>query len=153
MGQYDEELSRKDKPWSFDSSEVEHIPPIMKHLTHQDQYFEQDSGITTIQLVLDGLLEQLPEEMEEAIRLVHLSGLSYRSVARSLGIDHKTVKNRAEKGLEILREKLTNTVWLSTLISDSIPAGVLSEDKIKPVISVASILSNLLPIKSGNEAE
>lgn len=138
------------RQWLFDPQHVDSIGPILSKLVHYDKYFEEEEGQTTLQIVLDKILEELPEELEECVRLIFLAGMSQRSAARTIGVDHKTVKARADKGVKILRKKLTDTVWLSALIG-----GMLPEEpevtKASSSENVFKVLNGLTEIRSGND--
>jgi hypothetical protein len=108
-------------------------------------------GETTLSIVLDKILEELPPELEEAVRLVYLAGISYRSAARTVGCDHKTIKARAERGIDKLRKRLTDTVWLSSLINGMIPQGVVENPKVTSPEKVFTVLNNLSTIRSDRE--
>jgi hypothetical protein len=121
---------------------VESIAPIMSKLVHYDEYFVEEEGDTTLAIVLDKMLEDLPEDLRGPVSLVYLSGLSYRNAGRTLGIDHKTVKARAERGVAVLRSRLTDTAWVAALLD-----GMLPEQAALPKVSspekVAGILQSL----------
>lgn len=133
----------KDRHWLFDHTDVESIPGISNKLVHYDEYFVEDDGYeSTLAIIIDKLLEDLPEDLRAPVSLVYLSGISYRSAGRTLNIDHKTVKSRADKGIEILRHKLTDTAWIVSLLEGLIPEESGSE-KITSPEKVAGILSSL----------
>jgi hypothetical protein len=121
---------------------VESIAPIMSKLVHYDEYFVEEEGDTTLAIVLDKMLEDLPEDLRGPVSLVYLSGVSYRNAGRTLGIDHKTVKARAERGVAVLRSRLTDTAWVAALLD-----GMLPEQAALPKVSspekVAGILQSL----------
>jgi DNA-directed RNA polymerase specialized sigma24 family protein len=110
-----------DRHWIFDPTSVESIAPIMNKLVHYDQYFVEEEGDSTLAIVLDKMLEDLPEDLRAPVSLVYLSGVSYRNAGRTLGIDHKTVKARAERGINILRSRLTDTAWVAALLDGMLP--------------------------------
>jgi DNA-directed RNA polymerase specialized sigma24 family protein len=110
-----------DRHWVFDPTSVESITPIMSKLAHYDEYFAEESADSTLAIVLDKMLEDLPEELRAPVSLIHLSGVSYRSAGRTLNLDHKTVKSRAEKGIAIMRSRLKDTAWVAVLLEGSLP--------------------------------
>lgn len=133
----------KDRHWLFDHSDVESIPTINNHLVHYDEYFVEEDGYeSTLAIIIDKLLEDLPEELRLPVSLVYLSGVSYRSAGRTLNLDHKTVKSRADRGIEILRVRLKDTAWVATLLNGMLPEESEHET---PAIkdNVAGILSSL----------
>ncbi len=140
-----------DRHWLFDPQSVEMISPILNKLVANDTYFENEDGATTLGIVLDKILEELPPELEEAVRLVHLAGISYRSAARTVGVDHKTIKARAERGVVILRNRLTDTIWLSSLLSGAVPEDAMVTEKVQSEESVFGVLSGLSNIRSNYE--
>jgi DNA-directed RNA polymerase specialized sigma24 family protein len=135
--------------WLFDQNDVESIPAISNALVQIDTYFDEDPSYeTTLAIIMDKLLEDLPENYKASVSLVHLSGLSYRKAGLVLNLDHKTVKSRATKGLEILREKLTDTAWITTLLKGSLPeTEEETPDRITSDERVASIIKSLAPKK------
>lgn len=137
--------------WLFDPQDFETIGPILNKLAVYDEYFVQESGTTTLAIVLDNILEELPPELEEAVRLTHLAGISYRSAAKVIGCDHKTVKARSERGITALRKRLTDTVWLASLISGMIPDQDVELPKVTSPEKVLGILNGITSIRSGNE--
>lgn len=140
-----------DKNWIFDPQDVETIAPILEKLAVYDTYFEDVNGETTLSIVLDKILEELPPELEEAVRLVYLAGISYRSAARTVGCDHKTIKARADRGVDRLRKRLTDTVWLSSLINGMVPNGVIESPKVTSPDKVFKVLTDLSTIRSDRE--
>jgi DNA-directed RNA polymerase specialized sigma24 family protein len=136
-----------DRHWLFDSNDVESIPTISNALVHYDTYFEEERDYeTTLAIVLDKLLDNLPEELRSPVSLVYLSGVSYRSAGRTLGLDHKTVKLRADKGIKALRDRLKDTAWIATLLDGSLP-DEYEEEKISSDESVLQILNKIQPKK------
>lgn len=140
----------KSRQWLFDPQHVDSIAPILNKLVYYDKYFVEEEGQTTLQIVLDKILEELPKDLEESVRLIYLAGMSQRSAAKTLGVDHKTVKARADKGISILKKKLTDTVWLASLIG-----GMLPEEKEQVKVSssekVFNVLNGLTEIRSNND--
>lgn len=138
------------KHWLFDPQQIDSIGPILSKLVTYDVYFQEEEGQTTLQIVLDKILEELPDELEECVRLIYLAGMSQRSAARTIGVDHKTVKARADKGIKILRKRLTDTVWLASLIGNMLPLD--SEvSKVSAPEKVFKVLNGLNEIRSGND--
>jgi DNA-directed RNA polymerase specialized sigma24 family protein len=131
-----------DRSWSFDPTTVESIAPIMSKLVHYDEYFVEQEGDSTLAIVLDKMLDDLPEDLRGSVSLVYLSGVSYRSAGRTLGLDHKTVKSRAERGVKIMRNRLMDTAWVAALLE-----GMLPENSELPRVAspekVAGILQSL----------
>jgi predicted DNA-binding protein (UPF0251 family) len=136
--------------WLFDPQTVDSIGPILSKLITYDVYFAEEEGVTTLQIVLDKILDELPPELEEAVRLTYLAGISYRSAGKTIGVDHKTVKARADKGITQLRKRLTDTVWLATLIRNMIPEDedILRVSSPERMLNVLDGLSN---IRSSND--
>lgn len=141
----------KDKHWLFDPQDVHTMPPILSKLSMFDEYFIDEQGETTLSIVLDRILDELPPHIEEAVRLVYLAGVSYRSAARTIGVDHKTIKARADKGVILLRKRLTDTVWLASLLNGMLPEGAVSVQKVTSPEKVFNILNNLSTIRSDRE--
>jgi hypothetical protein len=132
-----------DRHWVFDPTSVEMITPIMNKLVHHDEYFVDEQGDSTLAIVLDKMLEDLPEDLRGPVSLVHLSGVSYRSAGRTLNLDHKTVKSRAEKGIAILRARLKDTAWVAALLDGALPEDDRPEVKLSSPERVVGILQSL----------
>jgi hypothetical protein len=132
-----------DRHWVFDPTSVEMITPIMNKLVHHDEYFVDEQGDSTLAIVLDKMLEDLPEDLRGPVSLVHLSGVSYRSAGRTLNLDHKTVKSRAEKGIAILRARLKDTAWVAALLDGALPEDDRPEIKLSSPERVVGILQSL----------
>jgi len=135
------------KHWLYDPQSIDSIGPILSKLVVYDTYFQEEEGQTTLQIVLDKILEELPDELEEAVRMIYLAGMSHRSAARTIGVDHKTSKARADKGIKILKKQLTDTVWLTSLLNGVIPKD---EEVIKANSpeKIFNVLNNLSTIRS-----
>jgi hypothetical protein len=132
-----------DRHWVFDPTSVEMITPIMNKLVHHDEYFVDEQGDSTLAIVLDKMLEDLPEDLRGPVSLVYLSGVSYRSAGRTLNLDHKTVKSRAEKGIAILRSRLKDTAWVAALLDGALPEDDRPEVKLSSPERVVGILQSL----------
>lgn len=132
------------KNWSFDPAQAESIGPIRDALVHYDEYFaEEESGASTLSIVLDKILADLPEEFQEPVKLVHLQGKSFRAAAKILGIDHKTVKSRVDRGVELLRARLVDSVWIAEMLRGYIPKDEILEERRPQGDKVANIISTL----------
>jgi hypothetical protein len=138
------------KNWSFDPSSVDGIAPIRDALVHYDSYFDEaPEGISTLAIVLDKILEDLPEELQAPVRLVYLEGKSHRAAAKILSIDHKTVKARSDRGINILRTKLVDSVWIAEMLRGYIPKDEILNEHRPSGEKVTNILSTL---KVNNDA-
>lgn len=138
------------KTWLFSPQDLDTLTPILQKLVTYDEYFIQDSGQTTLQIVLDTILDELPSHLEEAVRLVYLAGLSYRSAGRTIGVDHKTVKARADKGIDKLKKRLNDTVWLASLIKGMLPENI-DTPKVSSPEKIFNVLKNMESIGSNHE--
>lgn len=131
------------KHWVFDPRQAESITPIMSKLIHQDVYFEEEDLETTLIKVLDKLLDELPEDQKLAVRAMYLTGMTQRAAARSLGVDHKTVKLRAQKGVEALRQRLTDSAWIADLLAGAVPADEVPAKKLAAPDALMTVLRRL----------
>lgn len=118
------------KTWLFDPSTAENIGAIRDALVHNDEYFFEDDGTTTLAIVMDRILDDLPEDIGEAVRLVHLEGRSFRAAGRILGVDHKTIKSRVEKGVDAMRKRLVDSVWIAEMLRGYLPSDELKNGKL-----------------------
>lgn len=131
------------KTWLFDPSTVEHIGVLRDALVHYDEYFFETEGTTTLGMVMDKILDDLPEEIAEPVRLVHLEGRSLRAAGRILGIDHKTVKARVDKGVDAMRQRLTDSVWIAEMLRGYLPSEELNNKALAPQEDVANVIKSL----------
>jgi hypothetical protein len=144
MTQYKGQTGCARKHWLFDPSRAEGISPIMEKLVHVDVYFDSDEDMETVLIkVLDRLLDELPEDQRLAVRAVYLTGMTLRAAARSLGVDHKTVKLRAEKGVEAMRQRLTDTAWIADMLAGAIPVSDVPTRKLSSADGMMGVLRKL----------
>lgn len=144
MTQYKGQTGGDRKHWLFDPSRAEGIAPIMEKLVHVDVYFDSDDDIETVLIkVLDRLLDELPEDQRLAVRAVYLTGMTLRAASRSLGVDHKTVKLRAEKGVEAMRQRLTDTAWIADMLAGAVPADEVPTRKLSSADGMMGVLRKL----------
>lgn len=142
--QYRGQTGGSKKHWLFDPSQAEAIGPIIAKLTHTDVYFDSTEETETVLMkVLDKLLADLPEDQRLAVRAIYLTGMTLRGAARALGVDHKTVKLRALKGVEGMRQRLTDTAWISGMLSSAIPADETISKKLSSPDAIMQVLSRL----------
>jgi hypothetical protein len=115
----------------------------MSKLVHEDVYFEGEDMETVLIKILDKLLEELPEDQRLAVRAIYLSGMTLRAAARSLGVDHKTVKLRAQKGVEALKQRLNDSAWIADLLSGAVPEDEVPTKKLGTSAGVLNVLQKL----------
>lgn len=133
------------KTWVFDPSSAEDMAPIRDALTArsaEDEFFDDDYGTTTLAMVMDKILDDLPKDLAEAVRLVHINGASLRSAAKTIGVDHKTVKARVAKGVAMMRVRLVDSVWIAEMLRGYLPADEIVNTKVRGE-NVARILKTL----------
>jgi hypothetical protein len=109
------------RTWLFDPSTVHEIPQIQGKMVHYDEYDSMPSQDKIITFVLDHLIDMLPSEEAEAIRMLHIEQQSMRASGREIGVDHKTVGARAKRGLETVRRKIATTPWLADFLQGTLP--------------------------------
>ena len=144
MTQYKGQTGGARKHWLFDPSRAEGISPIMEKLVHVDVYFDSDEDMETVLIkVLDRLLDELPEDQRLAVRAVYLTGMTLRAAARSLGVDHKTVKLRAAKGVEAMRQRLTDTAGIADMLAGAIPVSEVPTPKLSSADGMMGVLRKL----------
>jgi len=144
MTQYRGQTGGERKHWLFDPARAEGIAPIMEKLVHEDIYFDGEDDMETVLIkVLDRLLDELPEDQRLSVRAVYLTGMTLRAAARSLGVDHKTVKLRAEKGVEAMRQRLTDTAWIADMLSGAVPADEVPTRKLSSSDGMMGVLRKL----------
>jgi len=79
-------------------------------------------------IVMDQLLDDLPPDQEEAVRLIHLAGLSQHKAAAIIGVTHKTAAARARRGVAAMRKRLEDSVWLADLLKGQIPEEFTNQE-------------------------
>jgi DNA-directed RNA polymerase specialized sigma24 family protein len=131
------------KTWVFDPASLEEIGPIRDALVHHDVYFDEDEGMTTLAIVMDKILDDLPPDLAEAVRLVHLNGSSFRSAAKIIGVDHKTVKARVVRGVDLMRQRLTDSVWIAEMLRGYLPADEIARARTVRGESVSRIIKTM----------
>lgn len=140
------------KNWSFGHDEIDAIPAIRDALVHHDTYFfEGPAEDTTLSIVLDRLLADLPAEQAEPIKLVYLEGRSLREAAIVLGVDHKTVRSRANKGIEALKKRLVDSMWVASMLRPYIPKDEITADEALGKNDIATILDTLKGVRDEQE--
>ena len=115
------------KHWLYDPHTIHEIPQIQSKMVHYDEYESMPSQDRIITFVLDHLVATLPPEEADAVRMMHIERMTMRAAGRELGVDHKTVGNRAARGLEKIKKKITRTPWLSDFLQGSLPEGEAPE--------------------------
>lgn len=106
------------------------------HLTlaasYHDEYpsLSDGAGDRSLGLVVDQLLEGLPEPQRRCIELVVLSRLSYRDAAEFMGWhtagskpDGKKAWRAVRTGLERLRRRLDGDGWPQAIAGHRLPGG------------------------------
>jgi DNA-directed RNA polymerase specialized sigma24 family protein len=122
------------KTWVFDPASAENMAPIRNALTvrsAEDEFFDEEQGMTTLAIVMDKILDDLPRDLADAVRLVHIKGCSLRSAAKTLGVDHKTVKARVAKGLAMMHVRLVDSVWVAEMLRGYIPADEIVNTRVR----------------------
>jgi DNA-directed RNA polymerase specialized sigma24 family protein len=133
------------KTWSFDPAQLEDMSPIRDALTArsaEEEFLDEDQGMTTLAIVMDKILDDLPQDLADAVRLVHLRGMSLRSAAKVLKVDHKTVKSRVGKGVDLMRKRLTDSVWIAEMLRGYIPRDEITNTPVEKN-NIAQIMKTL----------
>ncbi len=78
-----------------------------KDLSQSDNDPVQQIGIRELGEILDAELTKLPEQFREVIVLTQIEGLSRLEAASRLGITVAAVKDRLERGRELLQRRIT----------------------------------------------
>lgn len=132
------------KTWSFDPADVDNLGPIRDALVHEDVYFFEEEEMTTLAIVMDKILDDLPKDLADAVRLVHLKGMSLRSAAKVLQVDHKTVKARVTKGIALMKTRLTDSVWIAEMLRGYLPADEIMAASTPEGNNVRDIIKTLI---------
>lgn len=124
------------KRTSLDPSWFEH-GAIAKQTATLDTYPSSDADATpgALLMVLDEMVQQLPEPDRSAVQMTVMSGYSYQEAAEMLEpqlgrlVDRKTLWRWARRGLLTVKERLGDAPWASVLTEGRIP---LLDDDILP---------------------
>ncbi|WP_172594515.1 RNA polymerase sigma factor [Mariniphaga sediminis] len=65
-----------------------------------------------LKLLLAQLIESMPEKRKEVFKLSRYEGLSYKEIAKKLGISEHTVDTQIRKALSYLKENLKKTTFV-----------------------------------------
>jgi DNA-directed RNA polymerase specialized sigma24 family protein len=141
------------RSWLFSTNDDQLPGSIRDQLVHYDTYFDEDEGdMNTLAIVMDHVLDQLPPDQADAVRLIYLQGMTHRQAGRMLGVDHKTAKSRADKGVETMRSRLVDSVWIAEMLRGYIPADELTSDPAPSSNArVADVLGGLRSVDDESE--
>lgn len=134
------------KTWVFDPAQVEQMGQIRDALlapSAEDEYFNDEDPMTTLAIVMDKILDDLPQDIAQAVSLVHLNGMSLRAAAKILKVDHKTVKARAQKGVDMMRVRLTDSVWVAEMLRGYLPADEITSTPIESSNNLVDVIRTL----------
>lgn len=81
-----------------DAGALEHLPELRASLNPDQTHLEREEGL------IHSLLEQLPPNQAEAVRLRVLDELTYSEIAKKLGRGEPSVRQLVSRGLARLRE-------------------------------------------------
>lgn len=132
------------KSWLFDPSTIQDIEPIRNALVHWDSYFDADQDKeSTLSIVLDWILEDMPEDLSESVRLVYLEGKTFRAAGRVLGVDHKTVAARCKRGVSLMQDKLLDTAWVAEMLRGYIPSDEIKQRTAKRTSQLSDVIERI----------
>ena len=88
-------------------------------LSYHDKYFEIEPQEDSALLVLDQLLDGLPDRQRAAIEMCVISQISYAQAGRIIGCSDQTMRRETMRALSALRERMSQTPWLATMLDRS----------------------------------
>jgi len=88
-------------------------------LSYYDTYFANDPGEDAASLVLDTLLQDLPDRQRSAIELCVIGQVSYAEAGRMLGCSDQTMRRETMRAIKALRERMEGTPWLAAILDRS----------------------------------
>ena len=111
---------------------LSHLDPdtlSFDELTTHDLYLaERKVEPTSLAMVVDRLLDHLPEGERECVHLTVVSGMTLGEAARMLewvlpsgDTDRKKVARHVERGLDQMRVWLTSAPWIRALVGELLP--------------------------------
>ena len=111
-------MIRRGKDLPYDPSRAD-SGILASPLSYYDKYFDVELDDDSSALVLDQLLEGLPERQRAAIEMCVIGQISYAQAGRDLGCSDQTMRRETMRALELLRERLGQTPWLAAMLDRS----------------------------------
>jgi DNA-directed RNA polymerase specialized sigma24 family protein len=89
-------------------------------LSYEDTYFKIESEADdSSALVLDTLLQDLPERQRAAIEMCILGQISYAQAGRMMGCSDQTMRRETLRALAVLKQRLEDVPWLAAILDRS----------------------------------
>lgn len=89
-------------------------------LSYEDTYFKTETDADdSAALVLDTLLQDLPERQRAAIEMCVLGQISYAEAGRMMGCSDQTMRRETLRALDHLRTRLGDVPWLRAILDRS----------------------------------
>ena len=88
-------------------------------LSYTDEYFVNEPSEDASSLVLDTLLQELPDRQRSAIELCIIGQVSYAEAGRMMGCSDQTMRRETMRAIKVLRERLEGTPWLAAILDRS----------------------------------
>lgn len=89
-------------------------------LSYEDEYFKTETDADdSAALVLDTLLQDLPERQRAAIEMCVLGQISYAEAGRMMGCSDQTMRRETLRALAQLRTRLGDVPWLGAILDRS----------------------------------
>ena len=109
----------------FSGQDESLIERLSEDAVYSDEYpsLADDDDSHPLSLIVDALVDALPERERTAVQLTVLKGHSLRTAAETMGIDHKMVLRYKRRALEHLREYLQYGHWAYDMVRDRLPAS------------------------------
>ncbi len=81
-------------------------------LNENDDSTQKQIEYNELKLLLDKLIESMPDKRKEVFKLSRYEGLSYKEIAKRLRISENTVDTQIRKALSYLKENLKKTMFV-----------------------------------------
>lgn len=102
--------------------------PIGAQTAHTDEYFVGEEKPSVLAVVMQRLVDRLPERQRDAIEAVSIGGYSYRQAAELLDTYPKAVWRWEKRGIEQILRWLKGSPWMLEMLATHLPFDMVEPD-------------------------
>lgn len=106
----------KIKQYSLDRTR---LSQYCQNKTDEHDSLEEQLNFKEMEVILDRIIDELPEKRREIFKLNRINGLTYIEIAKSLDISPGTVEKQMKKALETIHEKFRDYYKLVVVVVTS----------------------------------